>query len=89
MHNIVILPLSLLKDFFENLPVLPYPLGMLHLSSRSSPLRGKEETAPPDALNRFAIRLTDHQRSRQRGCAGWNRLAFVLSHRTINKFYFI
>ena len=25
--------------------------------------------------NRFARRLTDHQWSRQRGCAGWNRLA--------------
>ena len=38
-------------------------------------LREEEETAPPVALNRFAIRLADHQRSRQRGCAGWDRIA--------------
>jgi hypothetical protein len=29
------------------------------------------------ALNRFAIWLTDHQRSRQRGYAGWDRMIIV------------
>ena len=51
-------------------------------------LRGKEETALLGARNRYAIRLADHQRSRQRGCAGWDRMGF-LSHRTINKLYYI
>ena len=45
-----------------------------------SPCRGqkpsgkKREPLLPVALNRCAIRLTGHQRSRQRGCAGWDRL---------------
>ena len=32
------------------------------------------------ALNRFALRLADHQRSRQRGCAGWDRLGVIATH---------
>ena len=51
-------------------------------------LKEEEETALLGARNRYAIRLADHQRSRQRGCAGWDRMGF-LSHRTINKLYFI
>ena len=38
-------------------------------------LREEEETAPPVALNRFAIRLAGHQSPRQNCCAGWDRLA--------------
>ena len=33
-------------SFFENLPVLPYRKGRLHLSSRSSPLREEEGNRP-------------------------------------------
>ena len=47
----------------------------------------KKETALPGAQNRYALRLSDHQRSSP--CyAGWDRLISLL-HRTINKFYFI
>ena len=72
-------------------------LGLLQWSLRplrfprfrgTETLRGKEETALLGARNRYAIRLADHQRSRQRGCAGWDRMGF-LSHRTINKLYYI
>ena len=36
--------------------------------------KGEDVTAPPVALNRFALGLTDHQRSRHFFCAGWDRL---------------
>ena len=43
-------------------------LGLLPSGKKRKPLL-------PVALNRFAIRLTDHQRSRQVSYAGWDRLA--------------
>ena len=54
-------------------------LGLLPSGEKRKPLL-------PVALNRFAIRLTDHQRSRQRGCAGWDRKTIDLFHYQIRCF---
>ena len=63
-----------IDNVFFRKPTRPsLPLRKLHLSSRSSPLRKKRETALLGAQNRFALRLADHQRS-SHGCAGWDRL---------------
>ena len=45
-------------------------LGLLPSGEKRKPLL-------PVALDRFAIRLTDHQRSRQRDYAGWDRMIIV------------
>ena len=49
---------SLSSIVFTSPSVPPFPGDRNH--------RGKEETAPPVALNRFAIRLTGHQWSRRK-----------------------
>ena len=72
--------LPLIKAFFSK----TYP-SFLTLKEGSTSLLGllpsgkKRKPLLPVALNRYAIRLTDHQRSRQGGCAGWDRLAESLA----------
>ena len=43
-----------------------------------SPQGTRDVTAPPVALNRYAIRLAGHQSPRHISYAGWDRLAEVL-----------
>lgn len=49
----------------------------------------KRKPLLPVALNRFAIRLTDHQRSRQVSYAGWERMTIGLFHYQIRCFSII
>ena len=68
----------LLRRFFPTTPSLLHKEGSTSLLGLL-PSGEKRKPLLPVALNRCAIRLTDHQRSRQRGCAGWDRLAGSLA----------
>ena len=55
--------------------ILPFPFSQreLHISLQASALlKGDDVTAPPVALNRFAIRLAGHQSPRLVVLAGMN-----------------
>ena len=54
------------EGFFENLPVLPYPQGKLHLSPRPSHPQGRgRKPLLLVARNRYALRLADQSGLRQ------------------------
>ena len=65
LHRFSRLHYSPLGKRFFRIPPSPFSQRELHLSSRSSPLREEEENRPTRCSNRYAIRLADHQRSRQ------------------------
>ena len=78
MHKPCFLPLSLLKgnDFFESLR-LPLAKGS-STSNQAFLLRRKDVTALLGARNRYAIRLSDHQRS-STYFAGWDRQRITIT----------
>ena len=59
-------------------PTCPSPAGGSLILNQAFPLtiKGKDVTALLGARNRYALRLTDHQRSSP-DCAGWDRLIIV------------
>ena len=66
-------PVPLLRRVFSQPPRPSFIRRAPHPSPSLCPSqKGEDVTAPPVALNRFALRLTDHQRSRQGVLAGMN-----------------
>ena len=65
VHNVI----SLLIIVFFRLPCSPLAKrgSLTHSQALALSKRARDVTAPPVALNRFALWLADHQRSRQ-GC---------------------
>ena len=57
------------------LPQAPFPSGYRGCTNR-----------PTRCSNRFAIRLADHQRSRQKGYAGWDRLAMLVAYKQLQTY---
>ena len=49
--------------------------SLTHSQALALSKRARDVTAPPVALNRYAIRLAGHQSPRQVSYAGWDRLA--------------
>ena len=49
--------------------------SLTHSQALALSKRARDVTAPPVALNRYALRLAGHQRSRQVSYAGWDRMA--------------
>ena len=73
VHNVI----SLLIIVFFRLPCPPLAKrgSLTHSQALALSKRARDVTAPPVALNRYALRLAGHQSPRQGGCAGWNRRA--------------
>ena len=76
-HNVI----SLLIIVFFRLPCPPLAKrgSLTHSQALALSKRARDVTAPPVALNRYALRLAGHQSPRQGGCAGWDRLAESLA----------
>ena len=49
--------------------------SLTHSQALALSKRARDVTAPPVALNRYAIRLAGHQSPRQVSYAGWDRMA--------------
>ena len=92
VHNVI----SLLIIVFFRLPCPPLAKrgSLTHSQALALSKRARDVTAPPVALNRYAIRLAGHQSPRQFfvrdgtaggrlaktiGCAGWDRIAESLA----------
>ena len=73
VHNVI----SLLIIVFFRLPCPPLAKrgSLTHSQALALSKRARDVTAPPVALNRYAIRLAGHQSPRQVSYAGWDRLA--------------
>ena len=73
VHNVI----SLLIIVFFRLPCPPLAKrgALTHSQALALSKRARDVTAPPVALNRYAIRLAGHQSPRQVSYAGWDRLA--------------
>ena len=65
LHRFSRLHCSPLRKRFFRIPPSPFSQRELHLSPRPSLLRSEGENRPTRCSNRYAIRLADHQRSRQ------------------------
>ena len=65
LHRFSRLHYSPLRKRFFRIPPSPFSQRELHLSPRPSLLRSEGENRPTRCSNRYAIRLADHQRSRQ------------------------
>ena len=72
-HNVI----SLLIIVFFRLPCPPLAKrgSLTHSQALALSKRARDVTAPPVALNRYALRLAGHQSPRQVSYAGWDRLA--------------
>ena len=72
-HNVI----SLLLIVFFRLPCPPLAKrgSLTHSQALALSKRARDVTAPPVALNRYAIRLAGHQSPRQVSYAGWDRMA--------------
>ena len=72
-HNVI----SLLIIVFFRLPCPPLAKrgSLTHSQALALSKRARDVTAPPAALNRYAIRLAGHQSPRQVSYAGWDRMA--------------
>ena len=73
VHNV----LSLLMIVFFRLPCPPLAKrgSLTHSQALALSKRARDVTAPPVALNRYALRLAGHQSPRQVSYAGWDRMA--------------
>ena len=73
VHNVI----SLLIIVFFRLPCPPLAKrgSLTHSQALALSKRARDVTAPPVALNRYAIRLAGHQSPRQVSYAGWDRMA--------------
>ena len=73
VHNVI----SLLIIVFFRLPCPPLAKrgSLTHSQALALSKRARDVTAPPVALNRYALRLAGHQSPRQVSYAGWDRLA--------------
>ena len=87
-HKMILLPyllfffyvqnvISLLIIVFFRLPCPPLAKrgSLTHSQALALSKRARDVTAPPVALNRYALRLAGHQSPRQVSYAGWDRLA--------------
>ena len=73
VHNVI----SLLIIVFFRLPCPPLAKrgSLTHSQALALSKRARDVTAPPVALNRYALRLAGHQSPRQVSYAGWDRMA--------------
>ena len=73
VHNVI----SLLIIVFFRLPCPPLAKrgALTHSQALALSKRARDVTAPPVALNRYALRLAGHQSPRQVSYAGWDRMA--------------
>ena len=69
--------LSNCLPIFFRLPCPPLAKrgSLTHSQALALSKRARDVTAPPVALNRYALRLAGHQSPRQVSYAGWDRLA--------------
>ena len=87
-HKMILLPyllfffyvqnvISLLIIVFFRLPCPPLAKrgSLTHSQALALSKRARDVTAPPVALNRYALRLAGHQSPRQVSYAGWDRMA--------------
>ncbi len=65
------------NSLFFRLPCPPLAKrgSLTHSQALALSKRARDVTAPPVALNRYALRLAGHQSPRQVSYAGWDRLA--------------
>ena len=75
VHNVI----SLLIIVFFRLPCPPLAKrgSLTHSQALALSKRARDVTAPPVALNRYALRLAGHQSPRQVSYAGWDRQAIT------------
>ena len=75
VHNVS----SLLIIVFFRLPCPPLAKrgSLTHSQALALSKRARDVTAPPVALNRYALRLAGHQSPRQVSYAGWDRQAIT------------
>ena len=73
VHNVI----SLLIIVFFRLPCPPLAKrgSLTHSQALALSKRARDVTAPPVALNRYAVRLAGPQSPRQVSYAGWDRMA--------------
>ena len=67
------------NSLFFRLPCPPLAKrgSLTHSQALALSKRARDVTAPPVALNRYALRLAGHQSPRQVSYAGWDRQAIT------------
>ena len=85
VHNVI----SLLIIVFFRLPCPPLAKrgSLTHSQALALSKRARDVTAPPVALNRYAIRLAGHQSPRQVSYAGWDRLDLTCYYLAMTYYY--
>ena len=77
------------NSLFFRLPCPPLAKrgSLTHSQALALSKRARDVTAPPVALNRYAIRLAGHQSPRQVSYAGWDRLDLTCYYLAMTYYY--
>ena len=77
------------NSLFFRLPCPPLAKrgSLTHSQALALSKRARDVTAPPVALNRYALRLAGHQSPRQVSYAGWDRLDLTCYYLAMTYYY--
>ena len=77
------------NSLFVRLPCPPLAKrgSLTHSQALALSKRARDVTAPPVALNRYALRLAGHQSPRQVSYAGWDRLDLTCYYLAMTYYY--